>query len=132
MTAKLNNDEDTWEVAGQYAGLIKTVPDRVLYLMKVLREEHIEGNEEVSARCLQYVREIDKLKPLKVPLYFGASRLFADKFEESEDDTSKALLVALGPGMFFALLTSVWFYRRLAKFVDVELWERFSENLLAE
>ena len=132
MAGKLNNDEGTWEIAGQYAGLVKTLPDRVSYLLKVLREEHIAGNEAVSDRCLNYVREIDKLKPLKVPIYFGASHLVPDKFNASEDDTSKALLAVLGPGMFFSLLITVWFYRRLGKLVPATLWERFSANLLAE
>lgn len=132
MNLRLINDEQAWEIAAVYSNLIKTIPDRVGYLLRVLREEHAAGvqGDAVSPNCLNYIREIDKLRPLKEPIAAGVARLYPD--ETPASDSSRALLGVVGPGMFAALLICVWYYRRLGKIINPEIWERYSEIFLAD
>lgn len=131
---QLNNEAESWEVAGAYAKLIRTLPERISYVLRILREEYVssEDSEIISDRALSYVRGIDRFEAIRAPIYFGAAALFPAKFEKSEDDTSKALLRALGPGVFASFLACVWYYRRLARFVDGHVWDRYSNDFFAD
>lgn len=125
MVQNLIETEESWNLANEYAGRVRSMPERLTHLLKVLRRSHIKAEESaddtISAECNLYIKGIDRFQSMKIPLYFAASQLFPQEFKDVEDDTSKALLNILKPGLFGSLLTLVWYYRRAYKYASPEL-----------
>ena len=131
---RLDNSEESWQLAHNFAYNFKVLPERLSHVLRVLRKEYATKDEEadISENCYMYMSGIDRFPALKVPLYFAASHLFPVRFKEAEDDTSKAILKVLEPGMFSSLLVIFWFYRRIAKGVDSSLWSEYSKGIMLD
>ncbi|MCB0339859.1 MAG: hypothetical protein KDD53_09655 [Bdellovibrionales bacterium] len=116
------NSDRSWQISMKYASLLAPFPPQLGIAFKKLRANGLEnvasGTDSISSGSISAVRLIDKTPTLKTPLYFAASSLYPDRFSQAEDDTSKALLRVLGPGLFSSLLAVTFLYRRVTKFYD--------------
>ncbi|RMG40824.1 MAG: hypothetical protein D6719_09890 [Candidatus Dadabacteria bacterium] len=128
------DSESSWEIALRYSRLITTIPDTIAFAIKALRRNHVEllsgGTDRIEPSSFAAVRLLDSIKSLKTPLFFAAARLYPERFKTAEDDTSRALLKVLGPGLFSSLLTVIYFYRRIQKFSDPDVWNIYSREFL--
>ncbi len=130
------DSQESWQKAMKIAQRLFVMPQRVLLPIRLLWRQYLlsgrnEGVQEVDPAAYASVRLIDNTVSFKAPLYFAASQLRTDKFSVAEDDTSKALLKTLGPGLFSVLLSLVWLYRRAAKLGAPSQWVQFSPDILA-
>lgn len=138
-TAPVELDK-SWDYAKRYANLLGPVPPRLSSGIKQLRQAHIKGTSheaqendpELGAISFTAVKMIDQTPSLKTPLYFAASALFPVEFKKAQDNTSQALLNVLGPGLFSALLSITYLYRRLGKLQKSNHWELLSADILAD
>lgn len=127
------NNAESWSFARRYATLLGPIPSSVSGAIKTLWAAHEEslssGELEITSRLVMAVKRVDRSAVLKTPLYFAAQKLFPEKFSETvEDDTSKALLHILGPGMFASLLGLIYMHRRYNKVTPKEEWEQLSKE----
>lgn len=138
-----HKSEESWQIAKKLAGSISTMPDQVSYAIKVLLTEHCKraastldgakGNDDtadINKRAYSAVRSIDRFASIKAPLYFASYTLYPDRFSVAEDDSAKALLRILGPGLFAALLSQVWYFRRCEKLCAESIQEYITSNFV--
>lgn len=129
-------DEQSWRTAKNYAFILEPVPSRLSQAITILEKNHLEnlltGQNLVSAESLKSIGLIDKTASLKIPLYFAASKLYPEKFKAAEDDTIKAIISVLEPGLFAALVATIFLFRRVNKLAtNHPSWETLSKAFLA-
>jgi hypothetical protein len=56
--------------------------------------------------------------------------LYPERFDNAEDDGSRALLQVLRPGLFAAIVALVYLHRRLNKVCDVPEWDTLSKEVV--
>ncbi|MCB0332062.1 MAG: hypothetical protein KDD55_01115 [Bdellovibrionales bacterium] len=137
MSSKIDVDsQESWQHAMKIAKRLFVMPQRVLLPIRLLWRQYLLADHDdvdvkIDPAAYASVRLIDSTVSFKAPLYFAASQLRRDQFSVAEDDTSKALLKTLGPGLFSVLLALVWLYRRAAKLSAPSQWVQFSPDILA-
>jgi hypothetical protein len=129
------NSSESWTTARAYARQLAPFPDPITAAVSTLwrnfQKNIEEGTSEIRADSLNAVRRLDKSTKLKTPLYFAATDLFPERVNSlKEDDTTQAILKILEPGLFAALLTAVYFHKRLAKLCAPNEWAIFSKEFV--
>lgn len=130
------NTEESWSMARRHAAFLSPIPPSVSIAVQALWKNHNEalvpGEEvEISPESYMAIRRVDKSAKLKTPIYFAATSLFPDRLQAiTEDDTSKALLEILRPGLFASLLGLIYFHRRLNRICTAPEWESLSKEMV--
>lgn len=130
------NAEESWSMARRHAAFLSPIPPSVSIAVQALWKNHNEAlvpgeQVQISAESYAAIRRVDKSAKLKTPIYFAATSLFPDRIQATtEDDTSKALLEILGPGLFASLLGLIYFHRRLNRICTAPEWETLSKELV--
>jgi len=129
------NSPESWAIARSYASLLSPVPYSVQSAVAALWAEHNRQMENpgspISPSVFSALRLFEKSTKLKIPIYFAATTLYPDRVAEiQEDDTAKALLKILGPGLFAAFLALVFLHRRLNKIMPAEAWANMSKEMV--
>lgn len=130
------NSEESWQMARRHSAFLSPIPPSVLYAIQALWKNHCEAlvpGEQVgiSQESLLAIRRVDKTAKLKAPIYFAATALYPERFQNlKEDDTSSALLEILRPGLFASLLGMVYLHRRLNRICTAPEWETLSKEMV--
>lgn len=127
------NDSKAWDNARRYASLLDPIPSSVSGAIKELWSNYedslVLSQFKMSERSLRYIKRVEKSAILITPLYFAATALFPEQFEElKEDNATVALSEILGPGLFASLLALVYMHRRLNKLAPAEEWDSLSKE----
>ena len=123
-------------MARRHAAFLSPIPPSVSIAIQALWKNHKEAlvpGEEIQVNQESYmaIRRVDKSAKLKTPIYFAATSLFPDRIQSmTEDDTSKALLDILRPGLFASLLGLIYFHRRLNRICTAPEWESLSKEMV--
>jgi hypothetical protein len=129
-----SESEESWLQAKAIASQLEPIPQSVSYAVQALWQNHtdnIKSNQStISEASFESVRRMDKTSKLKTPMYFAAQSLYPERFELSEDDTSKALIRVLHPGLFAAILALVYLHRRLNKICTADQWNTLSKEMV--
>ncbi|MBN8550314.1 MAG: hypothetical protein J0M12_13435 [Deltaproteobacteria bacterium] len=130
------NSEESWSMARRHAAFLSPIPPSVSVAVQALWKNHNEalvpGDEvKISPESYMAIRRVDKSAKLKTPIYFAAMSLFPDRVRTmTEDDTSKALLEILGPGLFASFLGLIYCHRRLNRICTAPEWESLSKEMV--
>ncbi|MCI5066625.1 hypothetical protein MRY87_12960 [bacterium] len=129
------NAPSSWSAAQRSARLLGPLPSSVGNVVKSLWKDHLSaletGEVQISHTSNSAVRLVDKSSVLKMPLYFAAQELHPERFATvNEDDTSRALIKILEPGLFAALLSLLYMHRRFNKMCVAEQWEALSKEFI--
>ena len=126
---------ESWSIARQYSTLLSPIPASVCDCIHSLWTTHSDNLKSGAAgytdKNVDAIKRVDKSAKLKTPLYFAASSLFPERFQDlQEDDSSKALLQILGPGLFATFLGLVYVHRRISKLSLHPNWPTYSKELV--
>jgi hypothetical protein len=129
------NAPESWAVARRLCSHLGPIPSSVGNVVKSLWKDHLVSQEtgkvEISKSSNSTIRLVDKSSVLKMPLFFAAQSLYADRFEGiQEDDTSRALIRILHPGLFASLLSLLYLHRRFNKICSFDEWEELSKQYI--
>lgn len=131
------DSEDSWAQASELANGLAPVPPQISTAIQTLWANHVENRQrgvaEIKWASFNSLKMLERSSMLKTPMYFAASELFPDRFKLQEDDTIKALLTVLEPGLFAAILGLVYCHRRLNKLCKVAApseWETLSKEIV--
>jgi hypothetical protein len=128
--------EESWAMARRHAAFLSPIPPSVSSAVQVLWKNHSEAlipgeDVQISPESYMAIRRVDRSAKLKTPIYFAATSLFPMRFENlKEDDTSKALLEILRPGLFAPLLALIYLHRRLNRICQAPEWETLSKEFV--
>jgi hypothetical protein len=127
------NSAESWANAQRYLTLLGPIPSSINSAVKNLWKDHcasiVNGDTKISFGTYSSLRMIDKSSVLKMPLYFAAQSLYAERFNDiNEDDATKATVQILGPGLYAALLSLVYMHRRFNKVCDQIEWQGLSKE----
>lgn len=123
-------------MARRHAAFLSPIPPSVSFAVQALWKNHGEALVpgeivEINAESFAAIRRVDKSAKLKTPIYFAATSLFPGRVAEmAEDDTSKALLEILRPGLFASFLGLIYLHRRLNRICTAPEWETLSKELV--
>ena len=129
------NSESSWNTSRRFASVLFPIPPVIISAMQNLWTDHLTAKETGSVKVrmttLQALKMIDRSSKLKLPIYFAATELFPDQVATiTEDDTTKALVDILGPGLFATFLGMVYLHRRLKKICTDEQWLLLSKEMV--
>lgn len=112
------NSSESWEVALNYSGLLGVVPNSFSSVIRslLIDQNRKEGVLSPSTRFM--IERLAKTRSIKAPLYYGALTFGADRIQDEEYVSERALVDLYTPAELASIVGISYLFKRSRKLCD--------------
>ncbi len=123
------NASEAINAARGYVGLIGPIPSSITSTVRTLVSEGERLSGSISQPTKSMLRRLLKSPSMVAPFYFGLKYLKSDIPETDQKISDHVLCRVYSPMDFAALLTLIYFSRRMRSLVSEDIWEKVPSRL---